>query len=519
LRKEIIDVRGLDKIGGGMEKMNSDIGVTCDDRLFEGWVSTAKTVSRVKTTAELLIISLVDICSVLAIFHLSVMVRISVLPLFYTGFPSELQHKGFAHIWWIFIVWFFFFYYEGLYSKRLSYWDETRALCSVSFFSTVGIFTIVSIGKLSEEISRTVIILMGFWALLLLPLVRAIAKKVLRSIGLLKRRVLILGAGETGRLILKALRREPNYGYEVIGFVDDDTEKCGKRIEGVKVHRGVDKAGNYLKRCDITDIFIAMPGAGKERLQGLINQLQHKAERILFVPDMFGIAVLGTGLRHFFHEEVLAFEIENNLSNAFNIIIKRCFDIVMSLLMLPFLLICMGVLALLIRLDSRGPAIFSQERIGEKGRIFRCFKFRTMYVDAEERLTELFAQDPGTKREWEKRWKLKDDPRVTKIGRLLRSTSLDELPQILNVLKGEMSLVGPRPYLPRERKVMGEHDHTILLTKPGITGLWQVSGRSSMSYEYRINLDSWYVKNWNLWLDIVILFKTVRVVIKREGAY
>ncbi len=490
-----------------------------DELIFGGWVSTTKTVNRVKTAVEFLIAALFDICSLLAMFQLSVMIRIHMLPQIYAGFPLKMQYRSFEHIWWIFLVWLFFFYYEGLYTKRFSYWDEIRVLCRVSFFSTVGIFTILSIGKLSGEISRTLIILMGILAIPFLTLMRIVLKKVLRRIGLLKRRVLILGAGETGRLILKALLREPNYGYEVIGFVDDDDEKCGRMIEGVKVHKGADRAANYAKRCDITDIFIAMPGAGKERLQGLINDLQHKVERILFVPDMFGIAVLGTGLRHFFREEVLALEIENNLSNTFNIFIKRCFDIVVSILMLPFLLISTAVLAILIRLDSQGPAIFSQERVGEKGKIFRCFKFRTMYVDAEERLTEFFAQDPEAKREWEERWKLKDDPRVTRLGRLLRSTSLDELPQVLNVLRGEMSLVGPRPYLPREKREMGKHDHTILLTKPGITGLWQVSGRSNTSFDYRITLDLWYARNWDLWLDIVILFKTIRIVLKREGAY
>ncbi len=495
------------------------MGMKSDELVFGGWVSTTRTVNWLRTTVEFLIISFFDIFSLLAIFQLSVMLRIHMLPHIYAGFPLKMQYRTFGHIWWIFLVWLFFFYYEGLYTRRFSYWDEIRALCRVSFLSTVGIFTILSIGKLSGEISRTLVILMGILAILFLPLMRIVLKKSLRRIGLLKRRVLILGAGKTGRLILKALQREPNYGYEVIGFVDDDHEKCGRRIEGVKVHKGVDRAANYIKRCDITDIFIAMPGAGKERLQGLINNLQHKVERILFIPDMFGIAVLGTGLRHFFREEVLALEIENNLSNTFNIFIKRCFDIVVSILMLPFLFISMAVLALLIRLDSRGPAIFSQERIGEKGKIFRCFKFRTMHVAAEGRLTEFLAQDPEAKREWDERWKLKDDPRVTRIGKLLRSTSLDELPQVLNVLKGEMSLVGPRPYLPGEKREMGEHDHTILLTKPGITGLWQVSGRSNTSFYYRITLDLWYVRNWDLWLDIVILFKTIRIIVKREGAY
>lgn len=476
--------------------------------------------NRVRAGSEVLAVFFVDIVSILAIYQISAFVRMDLLPRLYAGFPSDTTYRDFVNIWWIFLIWFFFFYYEGLYTKRFSFWDEIKALCKVSFFSTVGIFTVVSIGKFSGDISRTVIILMGVAAVFLLPLIRMISKKVFRSLGLLRRRVLILGAGRTGRLIAGALRREPNYGYEVVGFLDDDYEKIGNSFDGIKVHRGIDKASNYIKRCGIEDIFIAMPGAGRERLQGLINSLQHKAERILFVPDMFGIAVLGTGLQHFFQDEVLAFEIENNLSNPVNIFIKKCFDLVISVLLIPFLFIPMVVLALLISLDSRGPAIFSQERIGKKGRVFKCFKFRTMYADAEDRLAALLKRDPGAKREWEQCWKLNDDPRVTRIGRFLRTMSLDELPQIFNVLRGEMSLVGPRPVTQEEidiyYKDMAELCFCVL---PGITGLWQVTGRSNTSYDYRVALDSWYVRNWNLWLDIVILLKTIKIVIKREGAY
>jgi len=482
-------------------------------------LTAGKRVARLKNLMEVTTIFFVDLLALVALFEFSVYLRTELLPLFYAGFPEEVPYWGIANIWWIFLIWVFFFYYEGLYTKRFSFWDEIKALCTVSFFSTVGVFTILSIGKMSDEMSRTVIVLMGAISLFSLPLIRMTVKNMLRKMGFLNRRVLILGAGETGRLILKSLKREPNYGYEVIGFLDDDPEKIGKKIDGVKVHRGVDKAGSYLKSCGITDLFIAMPGAGKERLQGIINKLQHKVDRILFVPDMFGVAVLGTNLRHFFHEEVLAFEIENNLSNPFNIIVKRCFDVVVSGLMTVVLAVPMAVLAVLIRIDSRGPAFFSQHRIGEKGTIFRCFKFRTMYADAEERLHEIIGNNPDARNEWEHHWKLKDDPRVTRIGRFLRMTSLDELPQIFNVLRGEMSLVGPRPYLLRERDEMGENDGTILLTKPGITGLWQVNGRSSTGHDYRITLDLWYVRNWNLWLDIVILFKTVRIVLMREGAY
>ncbi len=475
--------------------------------------------NKIKNWVESLVLFFIDIGILFLSFRLAVVIRTGVLPIFYGGFPEELAFTGYREMWWIFVVWVFFFYYEGLYARRFSFWDEIKALWLASFFSTTGVFTIVSIGKLTADISRTVTILMGAVFILSAPLLRMLAKKVMRRFGLLRRRVLILGAGATGRLIAGALRREPNYGYEVVGFLDDDAGKAGMMIEGVKVHRGVDRAADYLRACNITDLFIAMPGAGKERLQGLINNLQHKVERILFVPDIFGVAVLGTNLRHFSNEEAFALELRNNLAEPLNIVIKRCFDLAASVLLLPVFFLLMAVITVLLKLDSKGPVIFSQERVGKKGRLFKCFKFRTMHADAQERLAGLLERDCAVKEEYEKFWKLRNDPRVTRVGRFLRATSLDEVPQILNVIKGEMSLVGPRPYLPNEQGEMDEHSSTILLTKPGITGLWQVSGRSNTGCGYRIVLDAWYVRNWNLWLDIVILLRTVGVVIKRDGAF
>lgn len=460
-----------------------------------------------------------DIGSILSIFQISVILRTNVLPLYYTGFPKQLPFEYFVTIWWIFLVWIFFFCYEGLYTKRFSFWDEIKALWKVLFFSTISIFVIVSIGKLSDAISRTVIILMGILSIPILPLIRINSKRFLRILGLLKRRVLIVGAGETGKLIAKTLKRELNYGYEIIGFLDDNPKKIGNKIEGIKVHKCVDNAVMYSKRCNISDIFIAMPSAGKERLQELINKLQHKVERILFVPDMFGMAVLGTKLHHFFQEQAFALEIQNNLEKPLNLAIKRCFDLfVSSLLSIP-LLIIVAILSIFIKLDSKGSAIFSQDRVGKDGKTFRCYKFRTMYYDAEQRLKDILSSDENIKKEWESNWKLKNDPRVTRIGRFLRRTSLDELPQLFNVLKGEMSLVGPRPYLLDELSKVGEKMNICFCVPPGITGLWQVSGRNTTSYDYRIDLDSWYVRNWDFWLDIVILFKTIKVVLNKEGAF
>jgi undecaprenyl-phosphate galactose phosphotransferase len=274
----------------------------------------------------------------------------------------------------------------------------------------------------------------------------------------------------------------------------------------------------YLKNCDVQEVVIALPEFDKEQLAHLVNRLQHKATSILCFPGFSGMAVMGTELRHFFQDQAFAFEIKNNLAQPLNYYTKRLFDYVFGILFFILLIIPIGIISLLIRLTSRGPAILKQERIGKNRKSFICYKFRTMYHDADERLGIILANDPEAKKEWETNWKLKNDPRITAFGMFLRRTSLDEIPQILNILKGEMSLVGPRPYIPREWNWLKEYSETINCVQPGITGLWQVSGRSDSSHEQRLTLDSWYVRNWNLWLDIVILIKTIYVVLKKEGA-
>ncbi len=461
---------------------------------------------------------IIDIAAVFAALQCAILLRKHVLPYFlqFPVFPA----KDFIFFWWVFPVWVWFFIYEGLYTKRLSFWDEVKGLWKVIFFSTIAVFSFLYLGKIGEQVSRTVIVVMGLVSFPLLPFIRINAKRLLMRSGLLRSKILILGAGKTGELIFRALRGDTNFGFDVVGFLDDDPEKIGKRIHGIKIHRGVDKAQKYIGRCRIYNIVIAMPGCEKERLVSIINRLQHKAQNILLIPDLFGVAVLGTNLQHFFQEQAIGLEVRNNLARPVNIFVKKIFDIIVSFFLIIVLLPLIILIAILIKLNSKGPAIFSQGRIGKNGKSFRCYKFRTMYRDAEEKLDNLLVSSQEAKSEWEQSWKLKDDPRITRVGDFLRKTSLDELPQVFNVLKGEMSLVGPRPVTKKEiDEYYRDQAKLCFGVLPGITGLWQVSGRNDTSYDYRINLDSWYVRNWNLWLDIVILLKTIKIVMKREGAY
>ncbi len=459
-----------------------------------------------------------DAVTIFIVLQGAIFLRKDVLPRFH-AFPPY-PHESFTFFWWVFPVWLFFLAYEGMYTKRFSFWDEVKMLWKVVFFATLATFSILYLGKVGERVSRTVLVLMGIISIPVFPIIRINAKKLLIFIGLLKSKVLILGAGKTGELIFNALKRDRNLGLNVVGFLDDDPAKIGGRIGGVKIHAGVDKAHKYIGRCGIEDIVIAMPGCEKNKFISLVNRLQHKARNIILIPDLFGITVLGTNLQHFFQEQAIGLEVKNNLAHPANIFIKRVFDLLVSAILLLILAVPMMIIAVLIKLNSPGPVIYSQERRGRNDRPFKCHKFRTMFNDAEERLDSLLQSNEETRNEWKHNWKLRNDPRITKIGRFLRRTSLDELPQIFNVLKGEMSLVGPRPVTKREiDKYYREQAKLCFGVLPGITGLWQVSGRNNTGYDYRIVLDSWYVRNWNLWLDIVILFRTIRVVINGEGVY
>src|SRR4030042_1081763 len=310
-----------------------------------------------KKWLEIIILFTVDLLTFAIILELSILIR-KHLPPSFIGFP-EFYVKGLLTYWWIFPIWISFFAYEGLLTKRFSFWDEVKQLWRAISFSTVAVFSILFIGKMGEKYSRAVIVLTALISLFIFPAIRINAKKILRRMGILRSKVLIIGAGKRGKLVAKALKEERNLGYRVAGFLDDDPEKAGTLIDGVKVHRGIDKAERYIGRGGINTIVIAIPGASKERLNEVINNLQHKTENILFVPDIMGIAVLGTKLQHFFREQAFALEIQNNLTKPVNIFIKQCFDFTVGSFLLLLSSVPITLIYLLIRLDSPGSSIFS----------------------------------------------------------------------------------------------------------------------------------------------------------------
>ncbi|GAB6078611.1 undecaprenyl-phosphate galactose phosphotransferase WbaP [Hydrogenobaculum acidophilum] len=366
--------------------------------------------------------------------------------------------------------------------------------------------------------SRLTLILLCFYAVFTISILRYFGKKLLNHINIWKSPVVIIGAGSSGKSVAKGILEDEHLGYYVRGFLDD-FKKGFIEINNIKIPIiGTKEDIKNLK--DIEAAIISIPSLNNEELSHLVNTTHRYIRQVFVVPDLKGIGLLNSELYHLFKEQLFLIKITNNLESRINKATKMIFDITVAALLLPILLFIIAAFSILIKLDSEGPVFFVQERLGENGKIFKCIKFRTMYINNEEILRQFLQQNKEALLEWQTFKKLKkDDPRITRIGKILRKTSLDELPQIFNVLKGEMSLVGPRPYLPSEEKDMGDYKDYILLTRPGITGLWQVSGRNELSFEERLKLDTWYVLNWSLWLDIIILFKTIKVVFKKEGAY
>jgi Undecaprenyl-phosphate galactose phosphotransferase WbaP len=453
--------------------------------------------SNFKKFFSIFIIAMFDLFLLLFFLIISIIIRIKIAPLFFSNLPF-FNHPFKRYLWFV-GVHFGIMIYEGAYSKRLTFWDEVKLLWKSTTLTGIVVAVILFISKQAFAYSRLVILTWLFFNFISFPIFRTKIKKILYKFRLGKEKVLIIGKTENGIKFVKAIEAEPNLGYEVVGFIDDKTEL--KDIE------------------EIQTIVISDPNMRSKKIFQLFSQNPTKFRTIFYIPEVKQIPVIGTEIRYFFQEDIFALELKNNLANPLNYFLKRAIDYLITLILLPLIMPLFIFIALLVKITSKGPIIFSHERVGKGGKIFKCYKFRTMYIDAEEKLKQILETNPEVKVEWETKYKLTNDPRVTPIGKFLRKTSLDELPQIFNVLKGEMSLIGPRPVTKEELdKYYKEKAELYCLIPPGITGLWQVSGRSNLTYEERVNLDCWYIRNWSLWLDLVILLKTVKVVLKGEGA-
>ena len=286
-------------------------------------------------------------------------------------------------------------------------------------------------------------------------------------------------------------------------------------VEGVPVVGDLSLAPILATRLKIPYAVLAMPGVDGPKLLQIVERVGGKFSHLLVIPDLFGFATLGVPAKNL--GGILGVEVRQQLLLPGPRLAKRVMDAVLTSTGVLFVMPFLALIALLIKLDSKGPIFYSQNRLGKDGEFFKAYKFRTMHGDGEERLKAILDADPQLRAEYEIYHKLRKDPRVTRIGRVLRKFSLDEFPQLLNVIIGDMSLVGPRPYIERELTEMGGQEKIILRAPPGMTGMWQVSDRNATSFAQRVQIDVYYVRNWSPWLDIHILAKTFGVVVKGSG--
>jgi undecaprenyl-phosphate galactose phosphotransferase len=414
------------------------------------------------------------------------------------------------------------FWRRAHYAQRRTFWDELREVLHVLALAAFADAALVFLGK--WYFSR--LWWLATWALAfaLVPAARTFVKRTLLRLGRWSRRTVVLGTGPNARDACAALASEPLMGYAVAallappGQAPETQRTCPGDADSPPVVAFEDPPERVLDRLEAEALVVALEPAELTVNRALVERLAFRGGDVMLIPPIRGLPLYGMDLAHFFRHEVLLLRVPNNLERGAARFIKRGFDLACATLLLVTLAPLLAWIAWRARADG-GPAIFAHERVGRSGRRFRCYKFRTMVPDADRVLAGVLERDEQARASWARDRKLKADPRVTPIGAWLRRTSVDELPQLWNVLRGDMSLVGPRPVIPEELGRYGDAARYYLDVRPGITGLWQISGRSDTDYAERVALDAWYIKNWSLWYDVVILVKTLRVVREGRGAY
>lgn len=400
------------------------------------------------------------------------------------------------------------------YSSRNSLWQESEDIIRTLIFCLFSGMVIFFVSGATFFVRAW---LFGCsYALVLLPVFRAMNRYLLDQWGIGKKVTVILGSGKNAQEVFVSVRNGEIPGLDVVAFFDTEAEFTV--LHGVPVFRDPEEVTELLDTGNFHFI-VAFEAQESEKSTWWLRELSRRHCRsVTVIPALRGIPLYSAGISCPFSHEMMLLRVENNLTRMTSRFFKRTFDIVCSLSLILLLSPVLVYLGYRVRQDG-GPAIYSHPRVGRYGKIFHCYKYRSMKINSQEILQQLLATDDNARAEWEQDFKLKNDPRITPVGNFLRKTSLDELPQLFNVLKGEMSLVGPRPIVTEELSRYKDDVEYYLMTRPGMTGLWQVSGRNDVDYSRRVYFDAWYVKNWSLSVDIIILLKTVREVLFRNGAY
>lgn len=404
-----------------------------------------------------------------------------------------------------------------LYRERRgrTWWDELFAIGNSATNSAVVVMAVSFLVQplvfsrlLIVQAALLVIALIGLWRLAL-----RFAQAQMRKRGIGVEKVLIVGAGSVGRSVLQTIVARPDLGFKVIGFVDDDPERGHTDLGRVPALGTVENLPHVIETQPIDTVIITLPWLAQRRILSVIRECERKHIRVRTVPDLFELSLSQVQVEMLGGIPLLGLNGEVRL-HAGSQVVKRALDLGLALLVAPFALVIAAIVAIAIRLDSPGPILFAQDRVGANGKIFKVYKFRSMIHNAEEMWADLIRQTGDDPRHP----KLADDPRVTRVGRWIRRFSIDELPQIWNIVRGEMSWVGPRPAVPQEVELYEPWHRQRLRVTPGLTGLWQVSGRSQVPFEEMCLLDIYYIDNWSLGLDLQIILRTIPLVMLAHGA-
>ncbi len=412
----------------------------------------------------------------------------------------------------------------GQYARRSAFWEEVRVI-----WRYVGLVALLNFALnffIQISNNRTVPVLAWALVLALVPLGRLLMREVMISAGCWTRKALVIGESANATEAASALQRERHMGVDVAGMASfsgvwladagADTDEMG----GIPRHLVSGDVESLARQLGCEVIVVALDEQSNGQAATLVRTLHAQRFEVFVVPALQGLPVQGMQAQHFFSNDVLFLRLQHRLFSRSSRWLKRSIDMLIASLLLVGLSPLMAWVAWRIRREDGAPVLYSQPRVGGDGEDFEFIKFRSMVKDADAVLESWKTCNPSLYAEYEaNNFKLTRDPRVLKVGSLIRRLSIDELPQLWNVLRGEMSLVGPRPLLRRELPdYSAEAMELYLQVRPGLTGLWQVSGRSHTTFAQRSALDSWYVRNWSLWVDWVILLKTVRVVLSGRGA-
>lgn len=389
---------------------------------------------------------------------------------------------------------------------------EMRWAATLAFLTFVAYGVGLMLFAADLQPLSSLILTAGLLAVVVLPLVRGLFRVCCARLPWWGVPTVVFASPAAANAAVTTLKRWPEMGMKAVGVVSTKEEA---QVAGVPVIGWDDQALVQARRQGITHVVVSFPEASHDTLLRQLQRYRRIFDGVSVIPAGPDTPPIWTarGAQDGLHGVDIQGE-PRRMEDAG----KRVLDILLATILLVLLTPLILTIAVLVRCDSKGPIFFRQERMGQKGRLFTLLKFRTMHTNAEEILQDVLERDPDLRAEYEQFHKLQNDPRVTRMGKLLRATSLDELPQLFNVLRGEMSLVGPRAYMPEERPEMNGHHTAILQRPPGITGLWQVAGRNELTFDERVETDVRYAQQWSFWFDLYILVRTVPVVIRGEGA-